>query len=375
MKTIKYFCALLLFAACNPSQNSDSIESVADSTAALTISFTAEQLSNIQPKFITATPNEIKQTITLNGKATSSPNQVFKVSAPLGGYVRTIAVNLGQFVQKGQPLAQIENLEMVTLQQNYLESKARLQFLKEELKRQENLQSNDATSIKALQKSKMENDLELVNFNSLQTKLDMLGIDWKNLSADKINAQFYITAPVTGQLTAITAVSGSYVDPTAILFEIADTKSSFIVFDLFEKDYAWMQNGDSISIHTAVDPEKVYTTKITAISPIIGSASKSFLTCSVPSGKDFIPGTYIIGEIHVAKIKTLTIPAAAATSHEGQYYVVRKNSDFQFELIAVEYDGKNDQIDVGSLVDKAHETAFVMQGAHQILMAKFNVQE
>jgi membrane fusion protein, heavy metal efflux system len=69
----------------------------------------------------------LSNVIKANGSFDVEPSHMATVSAPLGGYVRSAGLLPGQPVKKGQVIAVIENQEFINLQQENLESKARLE--------------------------------------------------------------------------------------------------------------------------------------------------------------------------------------------------------------------------------------------------------
>ena len=64
--------------------------------------------------------------IKASGKLDLPPESMVSVSAPLGGYVKSAGLLLGQIVRKGEVVAVIENPHFIDIQQEYLERKSRL---------------------------------------------------------------------------------------------------------------------------------------------------------------------------------------------------------------------------------------------------------
>ncbi len=115
------------------------------------ITFTKDQynLAGIETGAIEM--RNLSNIIKLNGTIDVEPESMASVSAPLGGYLKTAGRLPGEEIKKGQVLATIENPEFIQIQQGYLESLSRLQFLEEEFNRQKKLREEDINSAKTFQ--------------------------------------------------------------------------------------------------------------------------------------------------------------------------------------------------------------------------------
>ena len=100
------------------------------------ISFTKDQYNLAGIETGEMEMRNLSNIIKLNGVIDVEPESMASVSAPLGGYIKTAGRLPGEEVKKGQVLATIENPEFIQIQQDYLESLSRLQFLEEEYNRQ-----------------------------------------------------------------------------------------------------------------------------------------------------------------------------------------------------------------------------------------------
>jgi len=67
-------------------------------------------------------------TLKVNGQLELPPQNMASVSALLGGRVKSVAVIEGDYIKKGQVIAQLENPEFIALQQKYLSLKSSLSF-------------------------------------------------------------------------------------------------------------------------------------------------------------------------------------------------------------------------------------------------------
>ena len=75
----------------------------------------------------------------VNGIISVAPQNLATVSAPLGGFIKSTTLMPGNAVSKGQTLAIIENQQFIDIQQSFLETKNRFEFVEADYKRSSEL--------------------------------------------------------------------------------------------------------------------------------------------------------------------------------------------------------------------------------------------
>ena len=93
---------------------------------------------------------ELSGTTKVNGMLDLPPQSLVSISTPLEGIVKSTTMLQGKRVAKGALVAVMQNPEFIQMQQDYLDYKSQLQFLKQELDRQEELAKENVNSKKAL---------------------------------------------------------------------------------------------------------------------------------------------------------------------------------------------------------------------------------
>jgi RND family efflux transporter MFP subunit len=122
----------------------------------------------------------IEAVLKVNGVIKAQPNRIAAVSSPLGGIVQKIYKNLGDKVQKGQPLAEIQSLELNDLQIEFIQAHRDLSRLETTF---DQLRKTSADKIALeLRNQQIELKESFDNYNRLFTSLERLKI----LSAQKI---------------------------------------------------------------------------------------------------------------------------------------------------------------------------------------------
>jgi cobalt-zinc-cadmium efflux system membrane fusion protein len=160
MKNLISVIVILTLAACSTKKAEP--EAPADAVAETSVSLSAEQLKNAQIETGKAEKSNISATLLLNGSIDVPPQSMVSVSFPLGGYLKSSKLLPGMQVRKGEVLAVMEDAQFISLQQDYLIIKAKLELTQAEYARQQDLNAGKASSDKVLQQAKNEYETQRI---------------------------------------------------------------------------------------------------------------------------------------------------------------------------------------------------------------------
>ena len=142
-------------------------------------------------------------TLKVSGLVAVAPQNLATVSAPLGGFVKSASLMPGSTVTKGQTLAVLENQEFIDIQQNYLETKNKLEYAEAEYKRQNELYKNEVSSTKNMQQVTTEYKSLKTQVKALEQKLALVGINPSNLTDDNISRSIPVVSPISGYVKTV----------------------------------------------------------------------------------------------------------------------------------------------------------------------------
>lgn len=324
----------------------------------------------------------LSNVIKANGALDVEPQKTVVISAPLGGYVKSAGLLPGQVIKKGQVIAVIENSIFIDIQQQYLESKSRLEFLAIEYKRQEDLRSEDVNSAKTFQEVRAEYTAMQARVGALEQKLELIGINRQTLQADKISKTGNLYSPITGYITGSHVTIGKYVNPTDVLFELADKSEMHLALYVFEKDIANIKVGQSIRF--ALASESDYTRKATVF--LIGQSTSTEGTIPVhchlenASANDLFPGMYAKALIEIKDASVAALPSDAIINAEGKDFIFIQKanaaSGYGFQMIPIRRDAEEESYTAVLLPEQFDKNALVViKGAYALLSAMKNVEE
>ena len=198
----------------------------------------------------TATVENVKpyKEIYLPGKVKADERRIAEITARFSGRIENLFINFtGQKVYKGQKLATIYSPDLVTAQKELFEA---LKFK----------ESNPSFYNSAVNKLKLW-DLTEQQIESI-------------IESGEIQYNFNILASTSGTVVEREVSIGNYVEEGESLFKIANLSKVWVLFDAYESDLPWIQEGDEINFSIQSLPGKTFTSKVTFIDPVIDPSTR-----------------------------------------------------------------------------------------------------
>jgi membrane fusion protein, heavy metal efflux system len=338
MKFSFFSIFILIFAACSNTPNPEvATPQASTETMPMRVEMTAAQLKNAQLEIGSPERRKLGNTIKVNGFMEAPPQNIISISCPLGGYLKQTKLLPGLKVRRGEVLATLEDPQYITLQQEYLATKARLEYLSADLARQETLNRDQSSSDKVLQLARAEYQTQQINAKALGEKLKLIGINPERLTVDAISKNIQIYAPIEGFVAAVKVNIGKYVAPTDVLFELVNTDDIHLTLNVFEQDLAGLAIGQKVMAYANADPNTVYPAKIILISQNIGEDRSVTVHCHLDQKNNgLLPGMFMTAMVETQNASAITLPSDAILRFENAHYVFVAQSEGIFEMVAVE---------------------------------------
>ena len=317
--------AALIFVGCN-SDTKTTIEKVdAPHDASLVrlseaqYSISGIQLGRIEQKNMNAH-------IQVNGILDVPPQNLVSISILYGGNILKSEILQGMKVRKGQLLALIRNAEFLTLQQDYLDAKNKLEYLKLDFERETELKQNNISSVKIYQQAKTDYQSQLSRLKSTERKLKMLNIDVDKLTPENITESVSIYSPINGYVIVVNFNMGSYVSPQDVLFQIVDTEHIHAELSVFEKDVVSLSKGMKVRFVLVNDETKERTATVFLINRKIEKDRTVRVHAHLDKeDSQLIPGMYLKAWIETGTTKQNAVLDKALVSTGGKDYIFVSN--------------------------------------------------
>ena len=327
----------------------------------------------------------LKSILKVNGIVAMTPQNMATVCEPLGGFVKSASLMPGQAVRKGEILTIIENQDFVDIQEQYLQSKSKLEFAEAEFKRHTDLFRQDVYSEKDVQQVTAEYKSLKTQVKALEQKLLLIGLNPETLREENITGAVAVKSPINGFVSRININIGKYVAPTDVLFEILNSDNLFLELTLFDKDADKAEVGQKISffINNEEDTHEavIYETGKSF------SEDKTFKVYArvLSACENVLPGMYVNALIEKPGNPAASLPSEAIVSFDDQDFIFVFSRDktendrsfTEYRMIPVSKgltDGSFTEVILPEGLDFS-SLKVVVKGAYTLLSAKKNAGE
>ena len=327
---------LTLLASCgNNKPEAVKEEEHKEETQSNEVSITDLQMKTVGIELGTIELKNLRTSIKANGML-SVPNQnkAF-ITSVNSGVIRTLLIQPGSFVRKGQAVATIVNPDVARLQQELQTVNAQISLNEIEYKRQKELVEGNAAPLKNVQRVETELATLRVTRNSLQKQLSAMGISIASVSKGNIITTLTITAPINGTISNVSAEIGSNVDPSTPIAEIVNNSQLHLDLFVFEKDLPKLRANQTIHFTLTNNPGKEYDAQVYSIGTAFVNENKTIPIHAIVKGDKtgLIEGMNITAVISIGETVLPAVPTEAIISYQGQDYifVLKENSSLPEE--------------------------------------------
>ncbi|WP_323010314.1 efflux RND transporter periplasmic adaptor subunit [Paracoccus sp. (in: a-proteobacteria)] len=349
----------------------------------------------------TATPTYLSAEVTRGNVETSvmaegrlKPQNLVAVGAQVSGRITELAVKLGDRVEQGDLIAQIDSVQqtnelrtakaaLANLRAQMAERQAVLALAEKTLERQENLSRSAATSRSVMDGAQQDVDVARAQITALDAQIAQaeVAIEIAQTNLDYTR----VTAPIAGTVLAIVSQAGQTVNavqssPTIVVLGQLDRMD--VHAEISEADIGKVQAGQNVRFSLLDDSGRTYEGVLASIAPapqsiVNDSAIQGGATTDTSSGAIYYIGiipvanpdghlrSYMTAQVSIilgAAQDVLTIPSSALgrPNRDGshQVRVVAGDGSIQTRDIMI---GLNDKV-TAEVVDGLTEGERVVTG-------------
>ncbi|GHA42645.1 hypothetical protein GCM10007103_24730 [Salinimicrobium marinum] len=279
---------------------------------AVYMSENAMKLANVQTMQVGA--EAATREIRLNGRVAVDERKVYSQTTHIPGRIERLMVNFtGEEVKRGQALATVYSPEMITAQEELLQAYA--------------IRESQPELFQAAKE-------KLRSWRIGENQINRI------LETGRASENFTITADVGGIVTEKLVDLGDYLERGMPLYEIADLSTVWVLFDLYESNMGWIEEGSTVEFTVASIPGETFEGEIDFIDPLVNRQTR-VATARVEvdnSNGRLKPEMFVSGVIDnpvEATSSELTVPRSAVlwTGQRSVIYVKQNSGErTSFEL-------------------------------------------
>jgi len=349
------------------------------------VPLTATERENIGLKTVAAALRPLEDIRRIPGEIKPHPDRVALVTSRTPGKIVDIHVKIGERVQKGQDVIEVQSLEVEKLELDLIQAenkyRAERSKLELDLTQAENklrLAEAEASRNRLLVEKGIgarkeliaaENQLQAVQneiagakrqtellaeasrneITGIIRQLGLLGLPEDSIARvrrQKIVTVLHIPAPLGGVIVERPVSLGQIIDTSTTLFKITDDSVVIAEGDAFEDLLPVLRVGQRVRLTTTAYPGRVFQGTVTFIHPVIDPEKRTaHIWAQVPNPEHqlkqdmFVQLNVVVGG---GGRDAVTIPAEAVIAAEGQEFVF-VDKDGGFARMSIATGARNDQ--------------------------------
>lgn len=210
-----------------------------------------------------------------------------------GSRIKKINVEIGDFVSKGQILAEMD-------QTNLEQTKLKL--------------DNDALELSRLKELYEAGALSKSDFEAMQLSYNVSSTQYNNLVENTI-----LRSPISGVITARNYDAGDMYAMASPIFVVQQITPVKLLVAMSETDYTKVKKGDKVEITADAIPGRTFVGKVNRIYPVIDATSHTFTSEVVVENSDraLRPGMYACAKVTFAINHSIVVPDEAVIKQQG----------------------------------------------------------
>ncbi|MCX2744180.1 efflux RND transporter periplasmic adaptor subunit [Mangrovivirga sp. M17] len=307
-----------------------------------------------------------------NGQLKVPPQNEAKVTAIIGANITSIEIIEGDIVKKGEILAWLTHPDLIKVQAQYLEKWNQLQYLEDEYNRQKNLYEEKVGSGREYQKIKADYNSTNALVKSYEAQMKLLGLNLKRIQNGTIYERIPVYSPIKGSIRSVEVMTGQYVSPQAVMFEIVNIDHIHADLMVFEKDVHKVKIGQKV-IFNVETIQRELTAKVYSVGKTFEQDPKAIHLHAEIENKEglLIPGMYVKGRILTGDEETTALPEEAIVRKGNNHivFIARKRSgEWEYQPVEVKTGIKNNGwVEIKPLETIPDDAEFAWNNAYYLL--------
>ena len=248
-----------------------------------------ERIPNVEVKAveIRSVPQESVYASTVEAYAVNN------ILSQTGGRIRKINAEIGDYVQKGQVLAELDRLQMEQLE---------LQI------------KNDEDEYVRLKSLYEQGGVAKSDFEAAE-----LGYKVRRTNYENIKENTILRSPVTGFVSARNYDEGDMSSVSAPIFTVQQVVPVKLLVGISESEYSKVKKGDKVRLTADALPGRTFEGKVERLYPTVDAATHTFkVWVNVPNAdKALRPGMYARVSVNFGDRRSVIVPDRAIVKQEG----------------------------------------------------------
>lgn len=291
-----------------------------------------------------------QQVVTCKGYVKAPGNSIALINSQLAGFVKSIDCAFADHVKKGQVLCTVSSLQLMEIQQNYVESLTHLNRLSADYNRAKRLAEEKIGSQKEFLAIESEYKVTQARCESLKLQLQMLNLNSRKIEQGNLYSRYPLLAPIDGYITRHELVLGEFIEQNEDMIEIVNNQALQLELLVYETDIDRLKVGQTAYFASSNSNGEKHKAKISRLGKAITTSSNS-IQCIAniegESSEQFYNGAFVQVEVLTENRMVGALPNEALFKIGPNFYVFqmdhKTDGSYFFNKKKVEVGTKSDR--------------------------------
>lgn len=312
---IKFIIGILLFAISLivlPSCSGNKAEKKQDSVE---ISDSLIKSMTVGIAHTTQVRNELK----LTGKIIADQNKQIQVYPFVSGVVKSVSVELGDYVEKDQVIAIIRSGDVADYQKQFIDAKSNFDLAKKNMQVAEDMYSSKLMSERDYISAKQDLNKAQGDFNKAQELQKIYSIE--------NGSEYVVKAPITGFIIEKNINKDMQIraDNSQAMFTVSQLTDVWVLANVYETDIDKVKEKDTVFVTTIAYPDKIYKATIDKVYNVLDPQTRVMKIRVKLENPDYLlkPEMYANIVVNYAEHESMiTIASSAIVFDNSNNYVL-----------------------------------------------------
>ena len=283
-------------------------------------------------------PVDLEHMLVLTGSVEYDENRLLQVAANVKGRAASIRVDLGARVRKGDPILEIESVELGRAREELLRELSGLRVSARAYERAKTLVEAKAISAGEFQAREGDYLAKKAAAEAAERALHLYGVGDEEIAALRTSVEsngtlpsghetprLVLRAPFDGRVIDRKVTPGSLFEALQPLVTVADLSSVWVFLQAYEKDLALLHKGVGVTIRTEAYPQDAFEGRVDFLGSVVDNTTRTVRVRATAGNhtERLRPGMFVKAQVHIPKPKaeakaTVAVPQAALQTLEGR---------------------------------------------------------
>jgi cobalt-zinc-cadmium efflux system membrane fusion protein len=301
------------------------------------------EMKNMGLQIVQAAPGTLTIELDVPGEIRLNADRQANIVPRLSGIVKDVMKSVGDPVRKGEVMAVIESRDLADARSFFHAARESVTLAEANYAREERLWKKKISAEHEYLTAKQELSEARIAMESAKQKLLTLGFSSNYLEdhphdLSEVLTAFNVTAPFDAKVIEKDITLGELLQEDTVAFVVADLSTVWVDLSIYQKDLAFVHEGQLISI-TAGRGIPDATGTITYLSPVISEETRTALARVIlpnPEGH-FRPGLFVTASLAGEEIPvSLVVPKSALQNLDGETCIfIKQDGDFKQQPVTI----------------------------------------